>query len=92
MKQIECAKHGRTTYCLICKHLREQSNLSFYACDAETEMPAQAWCTMCDQVLEEEQGWSDRADEAADWKLFCGHCYEETLARHHFIAWSVGTD
>ncbi len=90
--QVQCAKHGSTEYCLICRHLREQSSLRFYANTAEKYAPAQAWCEACDQVLDEERGWSDPADEFADWKLLCTACYEETLTRHEFIAWTVGSD
>jgi hypothetical protein len=90
--QVQCAKHGRTEYCLICRHLREHSGLGFYANTAEKHAPAQAWCAACDQVLDEERGWSDRADAFADWKLFCAVCYKETLTQHKFIAWMVGSD
>ncbi len=91
-QQIECTTHGRKEYCIICWHLSEQSGLGFYASTAEVFAPAQAWCEGCDVVLEEERGWSDRAEEFADLKLLCSACYEETLRRHRFISWSVGSD
>ena len=91
-QKIQCGKHGLTEHCLICRHLREQSGLDYYASTAEKYAPGQAWCEACDQVLDEEQGWSDRADGFADWQLFCTLCYEETLTQHTFIAWTVGSD
>ncbi len=90
--QVECAAHGRKDYCIICRHLSEQSGLGFYASTAEVFAPAQAWCEGCDVVLAEERGWSDRAEEFADLKILCLVCYEEMLSQHMFICWSVGSD
>ena len=89
---IHCERHGVSAYCLICRHLREQSGLKYWAIQPEPGQPAQAWCEACDAVLDEEQGWSDRADAQADWKLHCTGCYEETLARHQFLGWVAGTN
>lgn len=79
---IHCERHGVTAYCLLCRHLREESGLGYWAIKPEPEEPAHAWCEACDTVLDEEQGWSDRADEQADWKLYCAGCYQEALKRH----------
>lgn len=57
-----------------------------------TDSPAQAWCEGCNEIFEQERGWTDRADAAADWQLFCEGCYEQALARHRLVAWADGTD
>ena len=88
---IHCDKHGESAYCLICQHLRSSTGLGYYAIEAEPDEPAQAWCEQCDEVLAEERGWNDRADAAADWKLFCTTCYEETLQQHELLSWVEGT-
>ena len=88
---IHCVRHGITPYCVICRHLREGFGLGYFAIIPEAEEPAQAWCEACDNVLEAERGWSDRADAQADWKLYCTGCYAETLARHQLRSWVRGT-
>jgi hypothetical protein len=87
---IHCERHGITAYCLICRHLREGDGLAYWAIEPEAEEPAQAWCEACDAVLEQDRGWSDRADDLAEWKLYCAGCYEETLARHILRGWDSG--
>ena len=89
---IHCDRHGVTAYCLICRHLRDGAGLGYWAIEPEPEIgePAQAWCEGCDAVLDAEQGWTDRADAAADWKLYCAGCYADTLARHEQRGWCAG--
>ena len=89
--KIHCEEHGEIDYCLICQHLRAGAGLGYFAIEAEPEEPAQAWCEKCDAVLEEERGWSDRADELADWMLVCTGCYDQTLQRHQLLSWVEGT-
>ena|SRR5438876_56185 len=88
---ICCQRHGVTTYCLICQHLRQGSGLGYFPIKPEQEEPAQAWCEACNRALEEEHGWSDRADAQADWAISCNICFEETLARHQLRSWVRGT-
>jgi hypothetical protein len=88
---IHCAQHGVSPYGIICRHLRDENRLGYLAIRAEGDEPAQAWCEACDTVLEEEQGWTDRADLQADWKLYCTVCYETTLRRHRLRSWVEGT-
>ena len=88
---IHCEEHGETEYCVICRHLCAGVGAGYFAIEAEPGEPAQAWCEECDAVLEEERGWSDRADEMADWQLLCTGCYEQTLHRHQLLSWVEGT-
>ena len=88
---IRCAEHGVTPYCLICRHLRDGSGLWYFAIRAEAGEPAQAWCEWCDEVLAREQGWTDRADLQAGWKLYCTVCYKAALGRHNLRSWVEGT-
>lgn len=91
-RAIHCERHGIVEYSLICRHLRESNGLGYWAIHADLAAPAQAWCEGCDAVLNEERGWSDRADTHADWKLYCLHCCEETLSGHQFYGWVEGTN
>jgi hypothetical protein len=90
--KIHCDEHGASDYCLICQHLEAKSGLEYLACRALPDYPAQAWCKGCDAVLQQEQGWSDRADAEADWKLVCEGCYEQALARNKFESWVEGPE
>ncbi len=91
MKAIQCEEHGSSPYCIICEHLREQNGLGYFAIQAESTEPAQAWCEACDLVLAQEQGWTDRADLQAGWKLHCTACYERRLSAHTLLSWVEGT-
>ncbi|MES2948921.1 MAG: hypothetical protein V4858_10315 [Pseudomonadota bacterium] len=88
---IECEKHGTSQYCIICRHLREKIGLEYFAIQAEPAEPAQAWCAACDHVLEQERGWSDVADQHADWELYCSQCYAESLETHKLVSWVEGS-
>ena len=50
------------------------------------EDPAQAWFNDCQTVLDQERGWSDRADETADWKLVCSLCFTTQLNSNNLEA------
>ena len=87
---IHCDRHGVTAYCLICQHLRTGEGIGFWEIEAEDDEPGQAWCELCDAALDQDQGWSDRAEALADWKLYCGCCYSEALERHQRLGWDSG--
>jgi len=91
MSLIACEQHGPSPYCIICRHLREETGLGYFAIPAEPKGPAQAWCEECDHILDQERGWTDKADAQAEWKLYCTQCYEERLRLHRLISWVDGT-
>jgi hypothetical protein len=88
---VHCERHGVTAYALLCRHLAAGAGLGYFAIPPEPEEPAQAWCEACDEVVEAEQGWTDRADAQADWRLYCAGCYAGALARHTLLSWVEGT-
>jgi hypothetical protein len=87
---VHCARHGVTEYCILCRHLAEGAGLGYWAIRPGVDGPAQAWCDGCDAILEQEQGWTDRADAEAGWRLSCAVCYDEALARHTLRGWDSG--
>ena len=89
--KIDCEQHGTSSYCIICRHLREQNGLGYFAIQAELTEPGQAWCEECDQVFIQECGWNDLADNQADWTLYCARCYEIALESHELLSWIEGT-
>jgi len=69
---------------MICQHLRDGAGLGFFRVevppgsdDYETGL-----CERCDALLWQEEGWTDRLFDFADWKLFCRECFEDVLGRH----------
>ena len=87
---IHCHLHGLSTYCMICRHLREGLGLGYWAIKPESDEPAMAWCEECDTALDRDRGWSDRATELADWRLYCTVCYEARLTLHTRRGWDSG--
>ncbi len=89
---IKCPTHGVSDYALICQHLRQAtSRIGYYLIEAEPGEPAQAWCSVCDQLLACDRGWSDRADAMADWQLWCEICLARNLEGHELISLVAGS-
>jgi hypothetical protein len=82
--QVECAGHGKRPATFLCQHLVDGHGLGFHWA-ADPEEPDEAcpiaWCDACDEVLEAERGWSERAKAAASMRLLCDACYEELRDR-----------
>lgn len=91
--QIYCEEHGVTSYCIICQHLCAERGLQYYSqYVAADDYPAHSWCNHCDALLQEDEGWSDRGDEFAGWKLLCAGCHAQVLKGHDFVCYVQGSD
>jgi hypothetical protein len=86
-KQVQCPTHGVTAGCVICRHLRDGSDLGYYRIEVPpgVDFYETGLCEACDALLWEEDGWTDRLFDFADWKLFCRECFEGTLKRHRLL-------
>ncbi len=42
----------------------------------------QAWCDDCEQVFQDEHGWTEEALNFADLKACCNHCFREMKESH----------
>ena len=91
-REVHCDTHGASPYALICVHLRQASGLEYFAVPRCEHGPAQAWCCVCDGVVQTERGWTDASEEHAQFNLFCAECYRTTLRGHRFVAYSKGPD
>lgn len=91
MKNIECCVHGASPYALICQHLHLDASLPYLLIEAEQDEPAQAWCEVCDEVVERCRGWDDEANAIADWKLWCTHCFMRDLDKRELITLVLGS-
>jgi|GEM_PF-1570819 len=92
MRNIECSVHGASPYALICQHLRRDGSLPYLLIEAGQDRPAQAWCQICDEVVERCRGWNEEADAIADWKLWCTHCFMRNLDKRELITSVVGSE
>jgi hypothetical protein len=90
MKNIECSVHGASPYALICQHLHRDASLPYLLIEAEQGEPAQAWCQICDEVVERCRGWNEEAVAIAAWKLWCTHCFIRNLDKRELITLVAG--
>ena len=72
---------------MLCRHLISGADLGYFRVEVD---PGQddcetALCQACDEFFWNEQGWTDRLYDFADWKLFCRVCFEDTLKRHRLL-------
>lgn len=84
-KKVECDTHGAAEATFVCQHLVGGEKLGFnlgYDPEHPDDLYPDAWCNECDNVLEAEREWSDKAAEFAGIKLLCSHCYEDTRERN----------
>jgi hypothetical protein len=86
-KRIHCDEHGESEPCMICRHLREETGLGFYrvTVDPGQDDYETALCEACDELFWEEEGWTDRLFDFADWQLYCRSCFEKTLRSHRLL-------
>lgn len=75
---MQCARHGVTEACFVCKHLANRTGQGFFvANDSESERP-HAWCDACDEVLLRAGGqWDDETEAFAGVTMICSGCYDE---------------
>jgi hypothetical protein len=76
--------HDHSPFSIICQHLCLGTRLRYFTVKPLPSRPgvSHAWCEACHAVLQEEDGWSDRAMRFADLSPVCKTCYEEILERH----------
>ena len=77
---VECDRHGSQAPAFVCRHLNLETPVGFVEGydPEEPEVPLfHAWCSACDEVLQEEGDWNDRAEGFAAPLLVCRACYVE---------------
>ena len=82
---VDCATHGQRQAAFLCQHLFAGERLGFhygYDPDKPDDVYPDAWCDACEEVLEAEGEWTERAMAVAGVKMVCDICYEELRERH----------
>ncbi len=87
-EKVHCEEHGKCEACMICQHLVLKKGLDYarVLVDPQDDDYETAMCEACETQLLNDQEWSDKLSELADWKIFCRKCYERTLNNHTLIA------
>lgn len=83
--KVECGIHGSTSATFICHHLGDGESLGFnvgHDPEQPDDLYPDAWCDLCNDILEEEGEWNDKAVAFADIKLVCSGCYREIRDRN----------
>ncbi len=85
---VNCNEHGKNEGCMICQHLVAQKDLCYakLLVDPHDDDFETAMCEACETLLLDEQEWSDKLNDFAEWKLFCRKCYERILQYHKLVA------
>lgn len=79
-KQVKCSVHGKASATFICRHLDREKKLGFnigYSADNPDDLYPDAWCDMCDKVLEREGEWNNASEAFVNIKTVCSGCYQE---------------
>ncbi|MBA1146760.1 hypothetical protein H0Z60_06770 [Ectothiorhodospiraceae bacterium WFHF3C12] len=83
---IECQRHGLRPPAVICQHLERGRDLGFFQPDPDPDDPQSfiqhAWCGHCDEVLEAEGDWTDRAQAFAAPYCVCEGCLDDIRKRN----------
>lgn len=80
-ENVECPEHGCQQATYVCQHivqgLAERRTNGFWASDNPDNPRSDAWCTACNELLNEKGGdWNDETEAYAGVKLLCGACYD----------------
>lgn len=78
---VECETHGLQQETFVCQHIVQglvEGTTHGFWCAEDSESPRpDAWCTACNEFLEQHGGdWNDTTEAFASVKLLCGACYD----------------
>ncbi|MDR6528926.1 hypothetical protein J2787_004365 [Chryseobacterium rhizosphaerae] len=83
-KTVDCGNHGYSRPAFVCQHLNletpkgfEEAFETYLGMDLDEDDDFQAWCSECEKVRIEYNGWNDESEEFAGIKLVCENCYFE---------------
>jgi hypothetical protein len=83
-KYVECSDHEYRRIAFVCKHLNHTDRVGFEEAfetiedmELSEEDDFQAWCNECEEMRQNEDGWTDTAMAFAEMKVVCERCYFE---------------
>ncbi len=74
---IYCHNHGDSEPTIVCIHLAEHSaGQGFNSYEPTVEEPfPDAWCDVCDAILEAHDGWTEESEKLIKLTVLCSGCY-----------------
>lgn len=76
-RKVECGSHGFTPATYVCQHVAKGAGCGFHtAYDDDSDRWPDAWCDLCEEVLQRDGHWTERTEAIARITLLCTHCYE----------------
>jgi len=81
---VICHAHGTSYATFVCRHIQFGHGVGVHLADDDDPLDQRpdAWCDVCDALLHEEGGWTERLRDFADLTLICAGCYDEVIARN----------
>lgn len=83
-KTVDCGSHGYSRPAFVCQHLNlespkgfEEAFETYLGMELDEEDDFQAWCSECEKVRIEYNGWNEESEKFAGIKLICENCYFE---------------
>jgi diaminopimelate decarboxylase len=76
MKTIECSEHGASQETFVCQHLVHGRDLGFHFFSDPGNSRPDAWCSNCEKIRAEHDGWNEESEKLTKIVLLCGGCYD----------------
>lgn len=83
-KSVDCGIHGYRRPAYVCQHLNLKTACGFEEAfethkgmELEEDDDFCAWCSVCEKVRIEKDGWNEESEKFAKIKLVCEECYFE---------------
>ena len=78
---VECREHGRQPVTYVCKHIFQSLVIGkprgFCSAEPNAEnLRPDAWCSVCEEMVNRAGDWSDELEAIAGVKSLCGACYD----------------
>ena len=81
LNHVECSVHGKQQTTYVCQHLvqslRDDIPRGFWWATESPDNPRpDAWCSECEEHVNDAGEWNDEAEDYAGIKILCGSCYD----------------
>lgn len=83
-KKVDCGSHGYSRPAFVCQHLDLETSKGFEEAfdtykgmELEEDEDLQAWCSECEKIRSEYDGWDEESEKFAGITLVCENCYFE---------------
>lgn len=83
-KKVDCESHGYSRPAFVCQHLDleipkgfEEAFDTYKGMELEEDEDFQAWCSECEKIRGEYDGWNEESERFAGITLVCENCYFE---------------